>query len=250
MPSRKRNKGRERKAKRAAAKVASSQWRKWARRPQGVEGDEHCNHGCATLPAPEHTVSRFMNAFDQVKGDGFVDYLEVMELLFEMCPEVWNEEEYRTTAINILLTMGTNMILHRLRSKDDISLERHIGVCALLLESYDGESEFNHVGHSAMANEPVFTNACGKRDILKFYSKRLRCSCLKEQYKQARKTLPKVGGCLYCGRQEKRASLMTCGHCKVPFYCSRECQVFHWPTHKRECALYAKIQKRREAGQS
>ena len=74
MSSRKRNKGRERKAKREAAKVASSQWRKWAAPMMLGAGEGHCNHGCAMLPPPDHAVSKFMNSFDQVKGDGFIDY--------------------------------------------------------------------------------------------------------------------------------------------------------------------------------
>ena len=33
------------------------------------------------------------------------------------------------------------------------------------------------------------------RDLLKLYSKRITCSCLKKMYSEARKTLPKVGSC-------------------------------------------------------
>jgi hypothetical protein len=76
MGNKKREKGRARKAKAAAAQLAATQqtpfnsgalarqsmveskgWRGWA-----LVGLTHgCNHGCPVLPAPDHVVSRFMD---------------------------------------------------------------------------------------------------------------------------------------------------------------------------------------------
>ncbi|PRW56672.1 SET and MYND domain-containing protein [Chlorella sorokiniana] len=39
--------------------------------------------------------------------------------------------------------------------------------------------------------------------------------------------------CSGCGRQA--IGLRRCARCKQAAYCSRECQVRHWPQHKREC---------------
>ena len=126
-------------------------------------------------------------------------------------------------AIGILLSVGTNMILNA--NDVDGGMELGIAIAILLLDVCTCPG---HKLAIRLANG-------NKRDILKFYSKRLSCSCLYEKYKEARKTLPKVGKCANCGEKKERDCLVTCGRCKVPFYCSRECQVADVPTHKTYC---------------
>ena len=76
------------------------------------------------------------------------------------------------------------------------------------------------------------------RDLLKLYSKRITCSCLKKMYSNARKALPKVGSCGSCDKVMERSSLMVCSKCRVHQYCCKECQVAIWPKHKIICELY------------
>ena len=83
----------------------------------------------------------------------------------------------------------------------------------------------------------------GLRDALKFYSKRTPCSCLKSMRQEARKTIPKMGRCYGCKEEKERASLSVCSRCMVTHYCSRECQVTHWPKHKRECDHFVNAHK-------
>ncbi|KAL6060108.1 putative Ankyrin repeat and MYND domain-containing protein 1 [Balamuthia mandrillaris] len=44
--------------------------------------------------------------------------------------------------------------------------------------------------------------------------------------------------CGLCGADSKPdgTSLLKCGRCKSMLYCSKSCQVAHWPTHKTRCA--------------
>jgi len=76
------------------------------------------------------------------------------------------------------------------------------------------------------------------RDALKFYSKRVSCSCLKSKHQKARRTIPKTGRCLNCNEEMERVALSVCGRCMVMQYCSKECQVFHWPKHKDDCDIF------------
>ena len=43
-------------------------------------------------------------------------------------------------------------------------------------------------------------------------------------------TATRCSGCNQSGRRYK-----ACGGCNSVWYCSRDCQRAHWPTHKREC---------------
>ena len=38
--------------------------------------------------------------------------------------------------------------------------------------------------------------------------------------------------CIQC---KKEGKMMRCNRCKIERYCSRECQVKHWPAHKLKC---------------
>ena len=236
MPSsRKRNKGKERKAKKDAARLGW--WKNWNR-----EGERtSCTHGCVVLPPPDHAVLRFMNSFEAKTQCGafqIFELSEVMEKTFKLHPEVWNNDEYRQMAISILVSVGTNLILRGANEEDNYSFEAQFALGILLLESYDG-GDFDGTTLRAVLKGSNVAKG-GKREVLKFYSKRLPCSCLQEKYKEAKKTLPKLGRCSYCKQTKERTSLMTCGACKVPTYCSRECQVADWSGsgHKAACGVY------------
>jgi hypothetical protein len=44
---------------------------------------------------------------------------------------------------------------------------------------------------------------------------------------------PDDSKCRQCSKASE--SLQRCGRCKTVCYCSKECQVAHWPTHKANC---------------
>lgn len=41
--------------------------------------------------------------------------------------------------------------------------------------------------------------------------------------------------CSYCGVAGKDQRLRRCTSCKIDSYCSKTCQVEHWPKHKEQC---------------
>ena len=43
--------------------------------------------------------------------------------------------------------------------------------------------------------------------------------------------------CANCGKagDDTHIKLKTCVACKMIQYCGKECQVSHWPAHKKEC---------------
>ena len=49
---------------------------------------------------------------------------------------------------------------------------------------------------------------------------------------------------ILCGNEEcRKKSNYTCSRCKLVKYCSKECQVFHWDNHKKECGKMNKLVK-------
>lgn len=112
-----------------------------------------------------------------------------------------------------------------------------------ILEHHDGTDSLGAALNSRRATLKMLTLSTssiisGRRDALKFFSKRVPCSCLKQRHQQARKTIPKIGRCMGCWEETERAALSICSRCMITQYCSRECQVAYWHEHEDACDRY------------
>ena len=79
--------------------------------------------------------------------------------------------------------------------------------------------------------------------IVSFYRKRIQCKCLDSKYEEV-KSIAKIGFCCYanCSLPDNktiRSKMLCCTQCRNANYCSRECQVAHWPAHKEFCIIDA-----------
>ena len=246
MPSRKRNKGKERKAKKAEMieiKRAGirSMWMGWARGENVLDSGRvitQCNHGCdLNIPDDNHPVTRFMDALNTVDNlaDTFVTHLAV-----------WNDDRHRKMTRDLMLGSGTTMTLS---NKVNVLRVSNMACVIMVLENYGGSGDIDSTINSRVVVTKIRDLGVGNggsgslRDVLKFYRKRTTCKCLKERHLHARQTLPKLGVCRYCTEFKERSSLMVCSRCRIDHYCSRECQVADWPSHKRECVTCARVQK-------
>ena len=251
MVSRKRNKGKERKAKKEEKKRAEVNiwpWQGWARGEDknGVKLIE-CDHGCAIttlLTEPTHPVSNFINdLFAVATGGNWINKVNFQsDYKVILHSQVWENEDDRKMTIKILLSIGTNLLLV-LGINSTSHMRALAAVTVLALENYDGDM----LGAMLTRVVRIKRRDLGggnMRDVLKFFSKRTTCSCLKKMYSEARKTMPKQGKCFHCEKEMERSLLSVCSVCRIDQYCSRECQVAHWPTHQGYCDAYVKLHQK------
>ena len=238
MSSRKRTKGKERKAK-AAAQVGEDlrrRWESWAL--WGEQEGIQCKHGClVAIPESNHPVSQFLNTL-WADTNSFQSSLHTMEYTFRRHREVWQDDKYRKMAISIMICIGTNIML-----KSGQHMTALAPTQIALLEHYDGKSDFQSAMYAAAATVRDISGG-GEREITRFFFKRIPCSCLKNKYSQVRKDHPnKKGTCDHCIRNIERETLMVCSRCRLTQYCSRACQVANWPKHKSMCDAHYKMSK-------
>ena len=245
MTSRKRNKGKERKAKKEADKMERERqivWSTWVGYACGVSPEGRvispCNHGLdLTIPDNNHPVTSFIDGWFTLRVNR--NNMNVGKYLHDTFTKIV-DESYREMAVNIFIAIGTNFMLNDNEEAKDVvtaivALERYDGS--------DGSGNFDSVLYNRVAATKMRDLHFGtKRDMLKFFRKRTSCKCLKAMHLEARKTLPKLGVCYHCKERKERALLMVCSRCRMSQYCSRECQVAHWPAHKGYCEDFVSFQ--------
>lgn len=134
----------------------------------------------------------------------------------------------------------------------DQSSDVYIAQAIVILENYDGGDDIRSTFHTPKVANRLTDLRCSsspksalpsRRDLLKFLSRRISCSCLKEKYRYARQTLPKFSACSWCGQQKKRELILVCSDCKIKLYCGKVCQAASWNNvHKHECAHFVAYQ--------
>ena len=260
MPSRKKAKGKARKA----AKEAKAKQEEDSRAEGGVAaGQQHvqeesfeemmqrlrisapsptmCRHGCPPLSAGEEKIClEFINAFITTAartrgnvGDGFCAALEASDA------DVYSSQ--LDTVISIILAKGTQMIL----DEGDERITRFYASLASFFE------DFKAVGLHKTKAAPNLTKVfelykADDHTLVSYYRKRISCSCLDEKYKDV-KSVKKMGRCynLNCSHPDgkvERSTMFCCTRCGIANYCSVECQKGDWKEHRGECSRFAEME--------
>ena len=244
--SRKKNKGKERKAKRVEAERTKAHENWWG---LAIGGDKYngktitCDHGCkGLLPNNvDHPVSYFLDEIFTLDSWG----AELLAKMLQTKGEpILNNQRYREILIIVFISIGTNMLL----DGGHIELMRALILAktiSLLEHHNSGDGLAKAVNNRVVAIKRRDLEIClsSRRDALKFFSKRVPCSCLKKMHQEARRTFPKTGQCAGCKKEKARDYLLVCSRCMIAQFCSRECQVAYWPKHERFCDKYRHIAK-------
>ena len=250
MPSRKKAKGKARKAakkakakeeeSRAVAATAANQ-----RQEESVEALMHrlvinptslelCKHGCPSVTADEEKMfADFMNAFVAAYGSKgkftLGSFIIAHQVTIETFDDVYSSK--LETVISMILRNGTQVILDG---------DKKAAQLYATLASYFEES----IANKQTSGYPNVTKlvelfCADNHTLVSYYRKRIPCSCLDEKYNEV-KSVKKIGrccnpSCSHPQRKVERSKIFFCSRCGAANYCSVECQKANWKIHKQFC---------------
>jgi len=219
-----------------------------------------CLHGFDPFPN-NHICNKFIRAFiheyykclHNIYTDGCEDERAVIACLLEArestqdeYSEVWNSADKMKQVISYFIHNGTVLFLD---GGEDNS--HHSAILARFFEQW---LAFKLYESQPYIDWPkVLESAGDEHTLVKFFWRRIRCSCLDEGYNNF-KSIPKMGICFnpQCRHQRRlvqRSELRCCSRCRSVNYCSRECQAADWSVHKELCDEVAAKRAEHDASQ-
>ena len=256
--SRKKNKGKDRKAKKEASKAETERvrarelWLGWAVGKERITGTTiTCDHGFGLDLVSIELDQPITSFLDELfTGNNVAKF----DSIFLTHPQLFNDERLKKKVINILTSIGTSL-LSKNRNEYVCGDREHVATgwallvarSIVVLEHHTVNGRLEDVLRSREVAKKRrdfdlgITANSGRRDTLKFYSKRASCSCLKGIHQMVRATQPKIGRCHWCNQMRDRKALSVCSRCMISQYCSRKCQVSAWDEHKEDCKQFVSV---------
>ena len=201
-----------------------------------------CKHGYTPLSPDDYKICRdFIEAFIAtfcLQGNFTEAFLKATEATEEEYADVYSSK--LDAVISLLLARGTHFILEHEEGKCIAPLYASL---ACYFEDYIAieVQKTRAVPNFSKMFELLDTD---DHTLVSFYRKHIPCACLDEKYKEV-KSVKKVGMCyntscgLPYGRVD-RSKMLSCTRCGMANYCSVECQKNHWKKHKTGCDAIVK----------
>jgi len=160
---------------------------------------------------------------------------------FEKNPDLFRLDENRKLIQAYLVKLSTDRLLENV-TKDECNIAGKNALMLSLLENCEFTKQhlFNSLNSKDffLKHQDLFRGC--KRSLVKFYRKQIPCHCLDETHAEL-KPQSKTGVCSHCGERFERKVLKECSICELEKYCSKDCQIAHWPQHKRDCKILSQI---------
>ena len=176
------------------------------------------------------------------RGLSHKDIRLFMPKTFKTHPNLFRVDENRKLIQSYLLSGGTDCLLENMKGNDPKLKGAEVNAHMLLfLEGCDftKENPFDFPDLAGFFTKHRDLLEGCKRSTVRFYHKRIPCSCLDKIYAEV-KSLPKTGCCAHCGQRVEYKALKDCDRCKAAQYCSEECQLSDWSRHKDFCDRYCR----------
>ena len=239
MPSRKRAKGKARKAKKNNSILFQ-------------HGPHECTHGCCEILSKNDVCCRFLVQLERevhslylhhnnTKTDLTISsaYTATITRLIEcnQFNEVFNEKIIQKKLLPQLLRVGTDCLFKDEHKEFHSMLAEVVAVTALCCQHNFHEDEI--LASKDMGTYRDTLQGSLEYDVIKFFAKRIPCNCLKEMYSRS-KSGPKLVYCQNCKKGKDRKHMFFCGGCRCAHYCSVECQKANYSAH---CSFCKKCQR-------
>eukprot|EP00984_Skeletonema_dohrnii_P011225 scaffold4462_cov119-Skeletonema_dohrnii-CCMP3373.AAC.8 len=240
---RKRNQGKARKAAKAKAREEAEEERNHTTTDgqqlslpallQQLQSGADCVHGLELMM--DNLCAGFVDAFIkcfQRGSNGVMKRLKLAEdATMDKFADVWNDSAKMEIAMSFFLCCGTQGVLHGSYADARRS--------AVITRYFEQHVAIKLHQTQALICFPKFEEMSDEHSLVKFYRRRIPCSCLDEKYEEV-KSIPKMAICynLQCPNsygEVERSKTMYCSRCRSVTYCSRECQKADWAEHKPVC---------------
>ena len=255
MPSRKKAKGKARRAAKQAKEEESQAVVAAANQRQGggppLEAQQRlqinstatkCSHGIVHLSPDDKKICKdFLIIFITVYNAGGDEVGESLNRAYKATAQTYPNvyPSKLDSVVSILLNNGTQCILEG---------DNHYAPCFAMFARFFEEYLAVEV-HETKATinwaKIYELNGADVHTLVKYYRKRISCSCLDEKYNEV-KSVTKMGMCynVNCGlpnQMVERSTMLYCTRCGDVNYCSIECQKAAWEGHKEFCDQIAEM---------
>jgi hypothetical protein len=225
MPSRKKAKGKARKARANASNLI-------------LHNDNVCRHGCEPI-SKDDICYQFVKQYEVEMNkvyDSMKEYLiDVHKSAIDRLRAndqfsvVWDDEAIQKRLFPLFVSLGTNLQLKH-------GYQANIRACVVAIAAVCSQYNFdvNEATKSRKSRALIRDLGDGlEYDSVRFHARRVSCQCLKKMYSRV-KLLP-ISVCETCNVEMKRNRLYLCGRCRYLTYCSVKCQRIDYTHHKSFC---------------
>mmetsp|Transcript_9581 Transcript_9581/g.14782 ORF Transcript_9581/g.14782 Transcript_9581/m.14782 type:complete len:297 (+) Transcript_9581:11-901(+) len=255
MVSRKKAKGKARKAAKAKKEEEEEDYSAAAAQQREQEGaleaqmqmqrliidslPSPCKHGFD--PFPEGDVcSRFVRLYLETLFAGAgnkvrnkIDAIfKAVDAVDKKYPEVIYDSSKMKRILSYFLSVGTD---HILNGHDDAA---RITAAVIVVFKECIASNVNKTKAGVDTQKLMEILIADDHTLVSFFRKRITCSCLDKKHKEV-KSIKKMGYCnndkCPLGGKVERSKMVYCTRCSVAYYCSRDCQEAAWSDHREIC---------------
>ena len=232
-----------------------------------VNNFQICNHGFVPVPRSPVCLVFLKSFFDEYYAccRSNLDFYYLFEHIYEATKttyaEVWNDPDKLNWIASRFTKQGTNEILdgyYHTAARSAV-FSSFFEQCAVIKEYTKDQTHssecLNWADFDRLCNwNKIFELYLGDdHTLMSFLRKRIPCKCLDKKYKEV-KWITKIGlccneDCSLPGNKTARGEMLSCTQCRRASYCSRECQVAHWPSHKEFCVAAANMRAAQKSRQ-
>eukprot|EP00956_Cyclotella_meneghiniana_P027719 scaffold62827_cov64-Cyclotella_meneghiniana.AAC.2 len=226
MPSRKKAKGKARKAKKQAAENDLH---------TGTAAGSSCRHLADHCPPDD--LNLCLNLVKEIDTEVITERLEAR-----------GRKKFGSIELLLIVSEIYEVLLRSGRDPSSLQMATKMPLALpylFMLVHMEVVERFNGVIHSIHDEYDMFLKthqelydlnmiAC-PREVVRYFHRLNSCSCLKEIYYHLKDNTKRTTYCSKCKKIKDIREMMVCSKCKVANYCSNECAIDDYAHHKTNC---------------